>query len=229
MTRRPLLLWIVGFGLILSPVFYYLQDGIGPELLDQPLLVAKRMTTLKLIGVLLGPIVGALILTVRRVGWFAMIGYAVYTMFANFMMYQDGKLRSTSLLLANATGLAAILYFTRREIMSPYFSPRLRWWERQPRETIKLRVEIAGKKTIVCETFDISASGCFLLTDDDLSAGEELAMKMHIGDDKPVEVNGTVMWVSDGTKRPRGVGVKFARTPRDLKVAIKSLKGREAA
>ncbi len=225
LKRRPLFIWVVGLGLLLSPIFYYLQEGINEHamLLDRIDLIALKMGTIKLIGVVLAPVVGALVLSMRPIGWFAVMLYAVYTLAANAVLYSKGQLEMSMLLLFNATGLAAVVYFARREIMSPYFNPRIRGWERAPRYPFTLIVEIPGKKDTVCKTFDINMSGCFLTTENEFTVGEKFSMKLNVAD-KPVTMSGQVMWIREPNHPVPGVGVKFTNWSWDLRRALRGLR-----
>ena len=224
LKHRPLFIWVVGLALLLSPLFYYFQEGINEhaDLLDRPDLIAIKMGPIKLIGVVLAPVVGTLVLSMRPTGWFAVMLYAVYTLAANALLYSKGQLEMSMLLLFNATGFAAVVYFARREIMSPYFNPRIPGWERAPRFPFTLVVEIPGKQDTICKTFDINMSGCFLTTSNDFTVGEKFTMKLNVAD-KPVTMSGRVMWIREPGHPVPGVGVKFTNWSWDLRRALRGL------
>jgi hypothetical protein len=326
MKKRPLVLWVIALALMASPLYYYVEkarlDHIG---LGEPGAIFGAMSTIKLIGVVLGPIVGWLVLTVRPISWYAIIVFSVYTLVANTTLLVEGRMRFWVYLLNVPTALFVILYFVRREVMSPYFNPRLRWWEsdrldvkakaeivvegedavvaetlnisptgaflvtetpppvgtefdvsitigkesikarassvwtsdgkqrprgtgarfdapssklikaalanvqprRQPRHAFRLEVDIEGRDSVTCKTFDVNDAGCFLVTDAKFRVGEKLAMTLHMID-SPVQVEGEVVWVSDGKGgRPPGIGIRFARSTPELRAQLGSLIARE--
>lgn len=95
------------------------------------------------------------------------------------------------------------LYFVRKEIKSPYFNPRLRWWETAKRYAFNLQTDISsldGGAPIVTSTFDISESGAFLVSDHSFSAAQMIDMTIRF-DDVALPIKGQVMWVSEGRGR----------------------------
>lgn len=210
MKKRPLLIWIVGLGLILAPFYYYLYvevawaDSGGLGKLGS---IPARIGVRNLFGILVAPIVGFLVLRVRPIGWYAAVGYALYTLAANAVMYQQHHMAGRFLLF-NAVGIACVLLLLRREIRSPYFNPRLRWWETPARYRLSLGVRFAGKEAFSTTTFDISDRGCFVATDQQFRAGERVDLSLDIGG-TGVQTPGSVAWISDGSHHPKGVGIRF--------------------
>jgi len=65
-----------------------------------------------------------------------------------------------------------------------------------------------GAEQINTKTFDISVSGCFLITDHSYEAGQQLELNLKLLE--PINLTAQVIWVSAGdAKIPQGIGVKF--------------------
>src|SRR5260221_2833858 len=88
MKKRPTLIWIVGIGLIASPIYYYLEAAWSFRVsFGDPALVIGSMSGAKLLGVAAAPLVGLLVLWVRPVSWYAVVAYAAYTLAANAIIF----------------------------------------------------------------------------------------------------------------------------------------------
>lgn len=225
MKKRPLVLWLVGLGLLLSPVYYYLERSFSRGIpLGEPASVLASMSVFKLVAAGLGPLVGALVLRVRPLSWYAIVAYSLFAVVANAALLASGQMRPTVFALFAPTGLLCVLYFVRREIRSPYFHPRLRRWE-VDRLAHRIRVEIAEEGALA-ETRDISSSGLYVVTDAPAEVGRDVRLTLHF-DRGPLEVVARVARVGDGKGGPRGFGARFdeasARAVRD---ALKGLRRR---
>jgi hypothetical protein len=227
MKKRPTMLWVIGLALVLSPIVYHLdaasKHGIPPGDLVR---VWASIPLPKLIGIMAAPIVGTMVLWVRPISWYAVLAFAGYTTLLNVSTAAMGTGPAPSEVLFVLIGLACILFFVRREIRSPYFSPRLRWWEPNPRMPVVMRVDIKGHDALACSTYDVSSTGAFLTTESPVPVGERVQMGLHFGS-RVIDVAGTVMWTSDGHKMPRGMGLRFDSPSPEIAGLMKGLKPRE--
>lgn len=323
MKKRPLAIWLIGVALMLSPIYYYFEKSVLAHLpWTEPRLIVAAISLPKLLGIILGPIVGVLVLLVRPISWYAIVGYAVYVTAVNASLLARAHMRAWVFALNLPIAAAVLLYFVRREVMSPYFNPRLRWWESdrvryrvraelrtagaaehavgetvdisgtgvyiatdaaidsgaqvdvrlcfpgspvdaratvvrvqrdgkrpagvamrfddasatQVRATLntvaqrteervpfELEVDVRGRETIHCKTFDLSALGCFLVTDQRFATGESVSLTLHLVDEA-VDAVGTVVWVSDGTRLPRGAGIRFGERSRAIARQLSSMR-----
>jgi Tfp pilus assembly protein PilZ len=230
MKKRPLVIWIVGIALILAPLYYYAyaetawsgEGGIG-----RLGAIPARVGLWNLIGILAAPVVGALVLRVRQSGWYAVVAYAIYTLVANAVTYQQTHRALSRFFLFSTAGIACVLVFLRREIRSPYFNPRLRWWESPARYRLQLGVTIAGRASFSTTTFDISERGCFIATDEAFKTGERVDLTLDVGG-ASVRAPGSVAWVSDGRHHPKGIGIRFDKESAVLRAELKRYRAREA-
>lgn len=94
----------------------------------------------------------------------------------------------------------------QKHVSAPYFNPRLRWWERDPRYRVHLGVKFQiDRQTRGGSLLDISKSGCFAELDAKLIVGEEIEMRMQM-----IKFDFTtrakVIWCSSD---PKGYGLMF--------------------
>ncbi len=122
-----------------------------------------------------------------------------------------------------------VLFLVAREIRVPYFFPKIRWWESDPR--YKLSVQTKLKKSdgseIDAEIMDISMGGCFVKCHSYFAQEEEIVMDFKLFE-RPLQIQGTVVWKTESrVTHPKGIGIKFAPLNKDqlyvLKYATKKL------
>ena len=209
--RRPLLLWLIGIGLILSPIYYYFEGALSAGLAwTDPRAVIASIPYVKLGGALFGPPVGVLVLRVRRSSWYAILGYASYTVMTNVALLAAGRVRPTLFAIFVPTGLLCILYFARRTIMSPFFNPRLRGWESdRVRFRAPAEIELDGE-TLSGKLWDVSRTGFYVELEHDIPRGTAFTCRVEIEPGKPLELLARSVWSSPGKDdRPRGVGAEL--------------------
>jgi Tfp pilus assembly protein PilZ len=114
----------------------------------------------------------------------------------------DAWLWTSVVIIAVPMVVAALLL--QREIRTPYFNPRVRWWESEPRYAIDASVRGGGR------ALDISRHGMFIQHDSPPEVGKEGEWLFEI-DGHEVRVAGEVSWLSPGeAEHPAGFGVRFA-------------------
>ncbi len=113
----------------------------------------------------------------------------------------DAWLWTSVVVIALPMVVAALLL--QREIRQPYFNPRVRWWESEPRYAIDAPVRGGGR------ALDISRNGMFVQHDKPPEVGKVGTWLFEI-DGHEVRVAGTVSWLSPGeAEHPAGFGVRF--------------------
>ncbi|HBM51713.1 MAG TPA: hypothetical protein DDZ97_01325, partial [Deltaproteobacteria bacterium] len=181
-VKKPLIIQLVGWALILAPIGYYVTTALQWQnwslvvLIEQ--LLALPHGPLKMVVILSSPLVGLAVHSVKAIGWISFMLYCGATIFVNFYIaYSSEAVTNFSASLYSLTGVLAILvYVVRKEIMAPYFNPQMRWWESAERFPFKLDVLLKseqGEEKISSRTFDISVSGCFLTTDLEYQTGQK--------------------------------------------------------
>ncbi len=113
----------------------------------------------------------------------------------------DAWLWTSVFMISLPTVLAALLL--QREIRTPYFNPRIRWWESEPRYAIDAAVRGGGR------ALDISRHGMFVQHDSAPKLGTQDEWLIEI-DGHEVRLAGAVSWLSPGeAEHPAGFGVRF--------------------
>lgn len=199
----------MGVGLILSPLYYIVGTTLASGAPFDPSLFFHVAPKLQVLCVLLGPFVGALVLTVRPVGWYAILLFSLFSLGLDIQLLLTRRMIPGTVWLAAVASLFGAVYFVRREIASPYFNPRLRWWD-NARTRQSLKVDVTGRETFESSTHDLSPTGVFLASDRSFVIGETLELTLHLPSG-PRTVSGQVVWLSDGTRphHPKGVGIRF--------------------
>ena len=134
-VKKPLIIQLVGWALILAPIGYYVTTALQWQnwslvvLIEQ--LLALPHGPLKMVVILSSPLVGLAVHSVKAIGWISFMLYCGATIFVNFYIaYTSEVVTNFSASLYSLTGVLAILvYVVRKEIMAPYFNPQMRWWE----------------------------------------------------------------------------------------------------
>ncbi|MBS1962701.1 MAG: PilZ domain-containing protein [Bdellovibrionales bacterium] len=106
--------------------------------------------------------------------------------------------------------LVGLMVRLGKEIRVPYFLPKIRWWETNPRYKLSVPVRVERKDTgFEGEILDISIGGCFIKSRNDLTQNERILSRFELFGEK-LEIGGTVVWRSQSSvTHPKGVGVKF--------------------
>ncbi|MBI9085936.1 MAG: PilZ domain-containing protein [Desulfobacterales bacterium] len=112
------------------------------------------------------PLAAAGIYSVRRWGWYLFVTSSTLLVSYNFwiLFFANAHYgtRLGAFFIVSVAGLCAVVF--RRHLYSPYFNPRLRWWETAARYRVNLAVRLftqngeADAETLA----DISATGCFI-------------------------------------------------------------------
>lgn len=121
------------------------------------------------------------------------------------------------------------IILVKLELRVPYFSPKIAWWESDPRYKISVPAQMTCNDHLYKgEIMDISSSGCFIKSKDSLKVDQLLQIKFALFDHK-FECEGKVVWRTDsGVTHPKGVGVRFVGVTKavqaDLQKTVKKLK-----
>ncbi len=125
--------------------------------------------------------------------------------------------------------ILAALYVLKRELRVPYFSPKIAWWESDPRYKISVPSEMTCSDHFYRgDIMDISASGCFIKTKDPMKVDQIIHIKFSLFDHK-FDCEGRIVWRTEsGVTHPKGVGVRFVGLEKtvhnDLRDTVKKLK-----
>ncbi|MCK5094373.1 MAG: PilZ domain-containing protein [Spirochaetes bacterium] len=225
MTRRPLIISIIVICYVLSPVSSIFLSSIINRI---PLFGAHNIfTRLPITDILIlfvYPISAAAIYSIKKWGWYLFLACSLILISYNIFVYYLSPRYSLLILIVLNVILAIVAgIFFRKHIIAPYFNPRLRWWETEPRYKIEIHADIIfGKNVLTGEILDISNSGFFMSLDQDLTVGR--VFKFNLKCLKcSVEVNGKVMRKSSRKEELNGYGVMFVKLTDAEKMGINAL------
>lgn len=225
MPRRPLIISIIVICYVLSPVSSILLGSIINRI---PLFGAHNIfTRLPITDILIlfvYPISAAAIYSIKKWGWYLFLACSLILISYNIFVYNLSPRYSFLILIVLNVILAIVAgIFFRKHIIAPYFNPRLRWWETEPRYKIEIHAEIiSGKNALNGEILDISNSGFFMSLDQDLTVGR--IYKFNLKCLKcSVEANGKVMRKASRKEELNGYGVMFVKLTDTEKMGINAL------
>lgn len=150
----------------------------------------------------------------RRWAWYIFTAANLLILYSNAIVVTNlGATSHKTLSYLFSVICVLVAYFrVSREIRVPYFLPKIRWWENDPRYRLSTPVLVrrSDNSTVSGEIMDLSGSGCFVKLRDEISQHETIKMTFSIfGTD--FESEGVVVWCTSGTvTHPKGIGIKFS-------------------
>lgn len=121
--------------------------------------------------------------------------------------------------------LVVVIYRVAREVRVPYFLPRIRWWESNPRYRLSVPVTLQRRdgSFIEGDILDLSMTGCFVKLRTELLQDEGLSIRFVVFG-QPLQCGGTVVWRTQSTvTHPKGVGIKFGAMPRNQRRILRAI------
>jgi hypothetical protein len=201
-----------GIGRILLSAFFYLLSGLA-------------ITT------------GYGLWEMRRWAWYLMLGVNILIAYENAnVLHSFGESHHPVLAyIASLLILSGLMHQVSREIRVPYFFPKIRWWESNPRYKLSVPVHVVrpsvGKlgepdPAIEGEILDLSMGGCFVKLRSELKQDEMVTLTFRVFG-MTVESKGTVVWRTQSTvTHPKGIGIKFSLPTRPQKRVLRQVTGR---
>lgn len=154
----------------------------------------------------------------KRWSWYIFMISAVLTVYANaFLVASYGQTHHKILAFVLSAGVVfGLVYRISREVRVPYFLPKIRWWENNPKYKLSVPVRLVRDNglEIDAQILDLSPTGCFIKTKEHFREDEfvEVAFGLFGGE---VRCTGNAVWRTESTvTHPKGIGVKFGPMPR---------------
>jgi Tfp pilus assembly protein PilZ len=211
MKKRPLSVLILSYLYFASPVLvliYLMLTGNMEQVLNWRVLSLMILT----------PVVGYGIWTIRVWGYFLLIAHSLLLIASNIASYMMGDtslplwfISSVSVIL-----LGVIILFVRKEVKTPYFNPEVRWWESASRyyyHDMKVLVKEHNSDKLIfdAKSFDLSETGVFVTTDRVVNIGEKYSFELILVNNSILYTDGEVVWVNPKNKSmfPKGFGCWF--------------------
>lgn len=163
---------------------------------------------------------------VRRWGWYLFVIDNFLIAYLNAVVVTDYG-ESHHRVIAYFCFVAAQIalgYRVSREIRVPYFFPKIRWWESNPRYRLSVPVALARVSgPLEGQILDLSMGGCFVKVRGDLALDEFVNVEFEVFGFK-VECRGVVVWRTHSTvTHPRGVGIKFLQPTKPQRRALRQV------
>ncbi len=220
--RRPWTLLFFGTAFLILPVVNYFgltnQMKISPAM---PLAVLKLLSTVELILLFAPIVVGIGLLSVKRWGWWLFLGYAAVLIVHNiFALVRAPGYYNAGALVETLLGVAAVIYFARRDVSAPYMRMYPRGWRLQKRKPIVMEVIVDGIRR---QTRDAGEMGMYVEWEDCYrEPGEEVHLTFTLNGMEYKCRAGIVRVDEDGAGIAfRGVTRGFRRNVRnDLKALL---------
>lgn len=210
------------------PFFYILLCAL---LFDIPLQSCLRVLLSPFYYLLsiLAVTVGYALWEVRRWGWYAFVVTNVLIAYENAVLVNEYGETHHKLLsfLASLAFLLVVSYRVGKEIRVPYFFPKIRWWESNPRYRLSVPAKISRVgNELEGQILDLSLGGCFLKIRGDVAQDEYVTLNFQVfGFD--VQCQGVVVWRTQSTvTHPKGVGVKFTQLNRPQRRVLRQVNQR---
>lgn len=147
-----------------------------------------------------------------RWSWNVFLVNSLFVAYSNALLVAKYSASQNKLLafLASIALLVGLILRVGKEVKVPYFLPRIRWWETNPRYKLVVPVKVERSESgFEGEILDISMGGCFVKTRTDMEQNERILVRFTIFGE-PMEIGGTVVWrTQSSVTHPKGVGVKF--------------------
>lgn len=169
--------------------------------------------------------------------WYLLIGVNVLMAYENAVVvhaYSESHHKIIAY-IASLLILAGSMHRLSREVRVPYFFPKIRWWESNPRYKLSVPVRVcrptAGQlgvpdPALDGEILDLSMGGCFIKLRTELRHGETVALSFKVFG-LVIDCDGTVVWRTQSrVTHPKGVGVKFTISTRAQKRNLRQINGR---
>lgn len=175
--------------------------------------------------------VGFALYRLRPYAWHFYVFHSVIMIGEQFYMayrYAENHVVEIPLVFM-CVSILVVLFLLKIELRVPYFSPKIAWWESDPRYKISVPTQMTCSDHFYKgDIMDISASGCFIKTKDPLKVDQEIHIKFSLFDHK-FDVTGRVVWRTEsGVTHPKGVGLRFTALERnvqaDLRETVRKLK-----
>ncbi len=182
MPRKPWTIVTISFIYLLSPfVIIFSNAWINMVPLIGPSGILHRLQLTDWLILTIYIINASAVFTVRKPGWWIFLCASLVLIGYNVWGYVHNPLHPFPALLVYNTLLfigAALLF--RKEIIAPYFNPRLRWWESDSRYSLDFFCILHLDQDEKAAIRDISLGGCFVAFHGDLPMDADIPLELKL-------------------------------------------------
>ncbi|MDR3608886.1 MAG: PilZ domain-containing protein [Oligoflexia bacterium] len=166
----------------------------------------------------------------KRWGWYLFVLANSWVAYETiFIAHHYGASQHPALaLIFSLIGLLLLTARVAREVRVPYFFPRIRWWESNPRYRLSVPVKVERKigETIQAEILDLSLGGCFIKLRHELPQDERVLLSFSVFGIL-MKCEGFTVWRTQSTvTHPKGVGIKFGEMARADRRSLRTINAR---
>ncbi|HMU84024.1 MAG TPA: PilZ domain-containing protein [Leptospiraceae bacterium] len=163
--RRPWTLLLFGIVFLLLPFINYFAITQQLHLNWKHAWLGLKMLSVPEIILTVFPfVIGIGLLMVKRWGWWLFLSYAaILIVYDLFTIVRSPGAYNGLALAQSVLGIAAVIYFVRKDVSAPYMKMYPRGWRLQKRRPIQFEVIVDGIRR---KTADASESGLFVLWDE---------------------------------------------------------------
>ncbi len=164
----------------------------------------------------------------RRWAWYVFLFSIALTLYANAILAADyGESHHKGVaFFVGLVALGGLVFRVGREVRVPYFLPKIRWWESDPRYKLSVPAHLVRSgdgARLDCEILDISGSGCFLKLRVELIQDENVMVEFTMFG-HAMSCAGAVVWrTQSAVTHPKGIGVKFAGLGKPQKRTLRAV------
>jgi hypothetical protein len=175
---------------------------------------------------LLFPVVALGIYSVKKWGWYLFVGFSIvligYNLLVYFFLNPNYNFLTLFAFILMITATSAV--FFRKHVYSPYFNPRLRWWENATRYRVTLNSKLFthNEGTINCQILDISETGCFTDYKGELTEGDSVWLLISCSGSE-INCLGKIVRKAGTGNRVSGYGILFQALPGETKCKLRGL------
>ena len=227
MKKRPLSIVIISIFYFLEPIGNLIQAAYInniPLFGDQS--IVSRLLWSDWIILALFPVVGFGIYMVKKWGWYLFLAFSGLLIFYNIYVYKylnpNYSLEVVLLFIVITTVISA--FFLRKNVYTPYFNPRLRWWETATRYKAPLNTRISTDSGIEpCRALDISETGCFIDYEGTVTLGSSVMLVFDCEGIQISCIGKIVNKRSDANAKYQGYGIMFLAMSPEMKKKLRQL------
>lgn len=229
MRKRPWEILLLTLVYALAPVGNLVFTCLvrGYDLTAVPYLVLA-LRPLDWLGLLVYPALAAAVWTVSVPGWWTFLGLNLGLLVLN--VYQGSLVPGSNLVFVAGANLvnvavASVLFFPHAR--SPYFSPRLRWWNSEVRYRI---VNVLDVPVLLRQNtnegqgllLDLSKTGCFVDLPPGFSLGDPVDLEFECWG-LTIRGRGRILRQSAPEDALQGYGIQFSKMTADQKHHFEAL------
>lgn len=217
MPRRPLAIIVISICYFIAPVAILAFNSVAS---GRPLAGFRGLFPTphpgELLILVLYPLSAVALLSVKKWGWYLFLGCS-----AALIAYTTGSYAVSprynlfAIVLADIALMVVAGITFHKHVIAPYFNPRLRWWETEPRYRVEAYAQVkVGEALVSGEILDISQSGCFATFILDLTKGKTYTMHLKCLRNT-LDVEGKIMRKSAKSEQHKGYGIMFSKMSAD--------------